>query len=149
MLRDAASSGGQGTGAIPQDVVLPNCALTLKFVCSKHPREPCSETGVQGMETDGNGTLVWPDPDLDFWPMSELSALNLSWLDQAELQGNSDALEPYDRLMAGGEAKATNRGGQEASERVSPSTRLTEERLNNRKASSLWVTKGQIGKMSV
>ena len=76
------------------------------------------------METDGNGTLEWPDPDLDFWPMSELSALNLSWLDHAELHGNSDAADAYDRLMPATEAKATSRGAQEASARVSLSARL-------------------------
>lgn len=78
------------------------------------------------MEADGKGTLEWPDPDLDFWPMSELSALNLSWLDQAELHGNNDASEAYERLVTSGEAKATSRSGQEVSARVSPSTRLKE-----------------------
>ena len=76
------------------------------------------------MEADGNGTLEWPDPDLDFWPMSELSALNLSWLDQAELHGNSDASETLDRMMPGDKAKATSRGGQKVAARVSLSARL-------------------------
>lgn len=52
---------------------------------------------------DDRGTFEWPDPDLDFWPMSDLSGLNLSWLEQAELRGNCDASESYEVLPEAGE----------------------------------------------
>lgn len=44
------------------------------------------------MAADGKGVLDWSDPDLDFWPMTDLSTLNLSWLDQTDLRGNLGAV---------------------------------------------------------
>lgn len=71
------------------------------------------------MAVDGKGIIEWPDPDLDFWPMSDLSSLNLSWLDQVELQGAVEGPQPHEKPSENGQRKAETRIGREVAARVS------------------------------
>jgi hypothetical protein len=91
---------------------------------ARKPEHRCSEVELHSQSRE-MATGNWKDPDLDFWPLENLSDINLSWLDHQELadmNGNGNLAN----LGAGAQGVSGSPDVGGGSGKVSPKSRSLE-----------------------